>query len=78
MVVFTNTGLDSSLQIRANDGDYQDIKGLTLNGRVNIGQDLSMAGNFFTVKWFGETSKASPVFEGFLFESVTDQGITNG
>lgn len=75
MVVFTQYGLDGRIQIQADDNDPSDIK-IDTNQRVAVAKDLNIQGNFFTIRWFGiRSTNSSPVLEGFLLTSVTDQGI---
>jgi len=77
IVVFTQDGIDSALQGKTDNNDYQNIE-VDLSNRVNIGQKINLEGNTTTFKWFGEASEASPVLEGFYLEKVEDMGITKG
>jgi len=74
IVVFTNFGLDSLFSIKADDGDFKPVE-MTLNNRVNVGRNVNTEGHFLTFKWEGETTQASPIFEGFYIQEVTDRGI---
>jgi len=77
IVVFTKNGLDSSLQGKSIDGNYEDIE-VELDRRVNIGEKIDLEGNTIMFKWFGEANESTPVFEGIYLERVTDMGITKG
>lgn len=74
IVVFTNNGIDSTLQIKSNDDDYKDIN-ITLSKRVNIGESININCNFAKFKWFGESTGTAPVLEGIYIESISDLGI---
>lgn len=74
MIVFTNYGLDSGMQIKTNDGDFTDVI-QTLNERVNVSRNLNVSGTKFAFRWWGNTSGASPVLEGIQIEKVEDEGI---
>ncbi len=75
IVAFTNFGVDSSLEVKATDGDYMPIN-ITLGKRVNIGQVINTEGFYFNFKWFGESNSFSPIWEGLYLENVVDRGIT--
>jgi hypothetical protein len=42
---------------------------------VNIVENLNIEGKYFKFKWSGNTSGASPVFEGFHIPELVDQGV---
>lgn len=75
IVIFSDFGIDSSLAIKSNDGDYKPID-IELDNRVNIGQDIRSVGFFFNIKWSGTAKENSPLFEGLYLEKITDKGIT--
>lgn len=77
LVVFSRDGIDSSLQAKTDDDNYQDLQ-IDLSNRVNIGQNINLEGNTMKFKWFGEANETSPVLEGFYAEKITDLGLTNG
>ncbi len=77
IVLFTHAGIDSSVEIKKNDGDYEPID-VTLEKRVNIGRAIKSEGFFFNFKWSGTSDSTSPIFEGIYLENVTDKGITYG
>ena len=66
----------SSLDVKADDDDYKSAK-ISSNNRVNIGEMANVEGNFFTFKWYGETSSSSPVFDGLYIEKITNLGIVS-
>ncbi len=76
LVVFSNNGLDSQLQVREDGDDYIPIN-IDLSKRVNIGEEINASGNFFTFKWFGSSSGTPPIFEGIYLDNVVDQGVVN-
>lgn len=76
ITVFTKNGIDSKLQTKGNDNDYDDVK-ITLDKRVNTGDSLMVDGNYVTFKWFGESSGTAPVFEGLYLEDINDEGQIN-
>jgi len=75
IVMLTDSGIDSFLEARQDDGDFKPIP-LDLSDSVNIGEDIKLEGNYFTFKWSGEASETSPIFNGIYLEKVTDLGIT--
>lgn len=76
LVVFTNHGIDSKIQIRDVDGDYTDVQ-QQLNLRVNIASDIEFEGNSLIFRWYGESSATPPVFEGIYIENVSDLGLVD-
>lgn len=77
LVLFEKNGVDSAVQVKADDGDYHDVD-VRASSPVNISKSVTVEGNDIRFKWFGETDKASPVLEGFYVENVTDMGETKG
>lgn len=74
IVILTENGIDGTFKAKQNDGDFKPIP-IKLNNLINIGQDINLEGNFFTLKWYGEASETSPILNGIYLESITDQGI---
>ena len=77
IVVFCKYADASTLEVKANDGNYKQVK-IDLEDRVNIGQDINTEGFFFNFKWYGEVDSQTPIFEGVYLEKVVDKGITYG
>lgn len=75
IVVFTKAGTEGSFQIRGNDNDFDPVD-MSLNDRVNVGDKVNVAGQYFTFKWLGEIRGARPILQGILLPVVTDEGIT--
>lgn len=74
--IFCKNGAGSSMQVKATDKDYRDIQ-KSLPKRVNVVDNFSVEGEYFTFRWFGSTSLESPVFEGFYIERIKDEGMVN-
>ena len=81
VVIYNQFGLASSLQVKADDGDYQDVD-MSLEDYVSVGKNIDIQGNRITFKWFGSIEQSSsddiirrPVFEGIHLPTVTDLGI---
>jgi len=72
--VICQYGLDGAFQAKENDGDFKDLN-ITLNKRVNIGQKINLEGNFFTFRWYGNSSQKAPILEGIYVENITDLGF---
>lgn len=75
IVVLTEDGIDSALEVQANDGDFEPVQ-VNLSDTVNISDSINTEGNYFTFKWSGTASETSPVFNGLYIEKVTDNGLT--
>ena len=75
MVIYTNFGIDSKLQIKPDSNDYINID-VDLSDRVNIAENLNIKCHFAQFKWFGESAGAAPTFEGMYIERVNDLGLT--
>ncbi len=76
IVVLTEFGIDSSLECKPDDDDFQAIP-MDLSNTVNIGKNINLEGNFFTFRWSGTSNKTSPIFNGIYLEKITDLGITH-
>lgn len=76
LVVYTNYGLDSKIQVQGHTPNAQDFKEvkISLNNRVNVGT-CNTSGEFIKFRWYGESSGQGPVFEGIEIPKVQDQGI---
>ena len=74
LVVMTQNGLDSHIQVKADDEDYANVDG-NLNDRVNI-LDINAEGYFFKFRWFGTSSGKAPILEGFYVPTISYKGIT--
>ena len=74
ITVYTNNGIDSKLQFKADEGDYKDIK-ISLDKRVNTGDGLTIQdAHYITFKWYGNSSGTAPVFEGLYLDDINDEG----
>lgn len=73
MVVFSKDAGDSKVQIKADEADYKDVE-INLDKRVNKSKALNIEGSEMTLKWFGNTKRASPILEGFYIEDIKDEG----
>ncbi len=74
LTVFTQFGANSTIEAYPN-GELKEIP-MTLERRVNIGQDVNLAGNYISFRWFGQTSTTTPIFEGLYIEDINDYGMT--
>ena len=74
IVVFMKNGIDSQIQVREGDGNWQDVQ-IDLKNRVNIGQKIDLEDYYFTFKIFGTTSGTPPIFEGIEIIDIQDRGI---
>lgn len=74
IVVFTQNGIDSGMQIKVEDGDFDDVIQV-LNKRVNVSRSMNVSGTFFAFRWWGNTSGTAPVLEGIQIEKIDDDGI---
>lgn len=73
LIVYTNNGIDSTIQFRQDGGNIKDVP-MKTNQRVNIGRDINLKGNFFNFRWLGESMGTAPVLEGFEIQDITDLG----
>lgn len=75
IAVFTDDGLSSSFSARL-DGNPTPVPILlTLEKRVNVGQDINLQANFYNFIWSGTSSGNPPIFEGFKIEDIQDLGM---
>lgn len=74
IVVFTQFGSDSTIEAYLN-GELTGIP-VTLERRVNIGNDINFEGNYFSFVWKGSTTTSQPVLEGIYLANVVDLGMT--
>lgn len=78
IVVYTNFGQDSAFQFKVfnpDERDFEDVK-ITLDDRVNVGDGVTIDGNFVQFRWYGQTSGKAPIFEGMEIQTIKDEGIT--
>ena len=74
-VVFSRYGGSAGIQIQADDNQPKDIV-IDLNDTNAVGKNINFEGNKFLVRWYGNSIGQSPVFEGFEFPSISDEGIS--
>lgn len=74
-IVFTDNGLASKIGARINGRNEVEPIEMPLDGRVNIGQDVNIQGNFFNFYWSGVSTGNPPILEGIGSEHVMDQGL---
>lgn len=74
-VVFGQYGGPAGIQIQADNNNPRDIP-IDLNDPNAVGKDINFEGNRFLVRWYGNSTGQSPVFEGFEFPSASDEGIS--
>ena len=73
MVIYGRDMMGSKMEYKIEKGDYQPIN-IQLLDNVNAFDDLNIDGRYFKFKWSGQTSGASPVFEGLYFPTIINQG----
>lgn len=74
-IVFTDNGLASKIGARINGRNEVEPIEMPLDGRVNVGQDVNIQGNFFNFYWSGVSTGNPPILEGIGSEHVMDQGL---
>ncbi len=74
IIVFCQNGGVSKLEVKEDDGDFAPVR-IVLKSRVNIGT-LNVESNFFSFRWYGESTGTAPVFEGIYIENIADQGLS--
>lgn len=70
-------GIDGSIAISANDSEYEDLS-MKLDRRNNLKEDSNIEGNYFNVKWYGNSQYSSPILEGIKIEDINDLKVTYG
>jgi len=76
IAVFTNNGENSSMQVKTESYDYQDIDG-SFEEDVTIIDTANLQGRYFKFKWAGIAQNIQPEFQGMEFPDVTSLGYIN-
>ena len=74
IVVYGRNMLGSKMQYKVEQGDFKPIIS-ELKETVNAIDSFNIEGRYLSLRWSGQTSGARPVFEGFFFPEVVDQGV---
>lgn len=74
IVAFTSNGQNSRLKISADDKTLKYVP-IDLTEKESVGRNLNERGHQFTVRWEGESTGNSPIFEGFHIPQISDEGI---
>ena len=75
LVILSKNAVDSSVQIRQDEKDYEILQ-IKLDNTVVKSKSNDFKFNFFTLKWLGNSINLSPIFEGFRVENIMDYGVT--
>lgn len=76
IVVFTKDADASTLLVNTDLQGYKQIP-ISLENRVNFGDEINLEGHYMQFKWYGNTQTQTPIFEGFFINNITDKGMTD-
>lgn len=72
-VAFTDNGQNSRIKMSSDDKDLKDVP-INLTDPVAVGRSVNNKGNYFKVRWEGESSGEAPEFGGFTIPLANDEG----
>ena len=75
IVIFSENGLASSLQVKCDDDDWVDIQ-VELTDKVVIAEQVDLQGYYFKFKWSGASMGNPPILSGFFIDKVKYLGVT--
>jgi hypothetical protein len=77
IVINSENASGSHIQLTEDDKDPINVD-IRLGNEVAVSSSLLLRFHYLTLKWFGSALGKTPIFKGFHFEAVADEGIQNG